>query len=88
MAVAQRKPPQTAKDRMIAHRVQTAKRAEVRIDQYGEYAARIGDLADERGQDRGELYEQWCDRVTAHRFARDCSIDDAERMALADLEAS
>lgn len=88
MAVAARKQPLTAKDRMIAHRVSTAKRAEVRIDPFGEYAARIGDIADERGLDRGELYEEWCDRVTAHRFAQDCSIEDAERRALADVEAS
>lgn len=72
---------------MLAHRIQSARRGEVRIDKHGEYAARIGDIADQRGIDRGKLYEDWCDLVTAHRFARNMPIEDAEKRALADVEA-
>jgi hypothetical protein len=85
VAVRAARRPLSVKERIVANRVDTARRAEIKWDAGGYYAERCADLARKVGRDPGEVYEEFGERSACRVFGGNLPVDRAEELAWGDV---
>jgi hypothetical protein len=85
VAVRAARRPLTVKERIMASRVEHARRAEIKWDAQGVYLEKCSELAHRVGKNPGEVWEEFLERSACRVYGGNLPVERAEELAFGDV---